>query len=133
MMFSPRSFVERTAPRKGKPRAATGTSRNHALAGVGDAKLSACRIRSGSRTEWPGRQSRCRPIFVVHRQSMWAPLAISTAVHALLLGGLWLGAQLRWPAPPIPIEVRPLHRKTQQVGPLAKRDEPPRAAAQPAR
>ncbi len=65
---------------------------------------------------------------VAWRQTLIGPLAISAAAHALLLGSLWLGARLSWPAPPIPIEVRPAHRTVQRVGPVDKRGERKTAA-----
>jgi hypothetical protein len=49
---------------------------------------------------------------------------LSAAGHALVLALLFLGAHLRWPAPPIPIEVRTAHRAVQRVGPVEKRGDP---------
>ena len=55
---------------------------------------------------------------------MLGPLAISTSGHALVLALLFLGAHLPWPAPPIPIEVRPAHRAVQRTGPVERRGDP---------
>src|SRR5207302_7660777 len=52
------------------------------------------------------------------------PLAVSTAGHAAVLAILFLSARLTWPAPPIPIEVRPAHRAVQRVAPVEKRGDP---------
>jgi hypothetical protein len=55
---------------------------------------------------------------------MLGPLAISTAGHALVLGLLFVGAHLTWPAPPIPIEVRAAHRAVKRTGPVEQRGTP---------
>jgi hypothetical protein len=55
---------------------------------------------------------------------MIGPLAISAAGHAALLALVFFGAHLSWPAPPIPIEVRPAHRAVQRTGPIEKRGDP---------
>lgn len=55
---------------------------------------------------------------------MAGPLAISTAGHAVVLALLFLSAHLTWPAPPIPIEVRPAHRAVQRVAPVEHRGDP---------
>jgi len=55
---------------------------------------------------------------------MIAPLAISAAGHAALLGLLLLGARLSSLAPPIPIEVRPAHRAVQRTGAVERRGDP---------
>ncbi len=55
---------------------------------------------------------------------MLGPLAISSAGHVLVLGLLLVGAHLSWPAPPIPIEVRPAHRAVQRTGPVEQRGDP---------
>ena len=61
---------------------------------------------------------------MVLRATWLGPLAISTAGHAVVLALLFLGAHLSWPAPPIPIEVRPAHRAVQRTGPVEKRGDP---------
>jgi hypothetical protein len=65
------------------------------------------------------------------RATMVAPLAISTAAHAAVLGLLYLGAHIRWPAPPIPIEVRPAHRAVERTGPVEQRGDPKSQAKPP--
>jgi hypothetical protein len=55
---------------------------------------------------------------------MIAPLAISAAGHAALLGLMLLGARLSSLAPPIPIEVRPAHRAVQRTGAVERRGDP---------
>ena len=41
-----------------------------------------------------------------------------------MLALLFLGAHLSWPAPPIPIEVRPAHRAVRRTGPVERRGDP---------
>jgi hypothetical protein len=60
----------------------------------------------------------------VARATLIGPLAISTAGHAVVLGLVFLAPHLTWPAPPIPIEVRPAHRAVQRTGPVEKRGNP---------
>jgi hypothetical protein len=55
---------------------------------------------------------------------MLGALAISAAGHALVIGLLLIGARLSWPAPPIPIEVRPAHRAVQRTATVEKRGDP---------
>jgi hypothetical protein len=43
-------------------------------------------------------------------------VAISVSVHAAALGLLFLGTHFTWTAPPIPIEVQPMHHATQKIG-----------------
>ncbi|MCU1277115.1 MAG: hypothetical protein JWM53_661 [bacterium] len=62
---------------------------------------------------------------------MIVPLVLSTAGHALILALLFLGAHLSWPAPPIPIEVRPAHRAVQRTGPVEQRGVPKSQAKPP--
>ena len=71
--------------------------------------------------KWPEPSSRCRPIAVARRSTLIVPLVLSAAGHLLVLGLLLYGAQLSWPAPPIPIEVRPAHRAVQRTGPIEQR------------
>ncbi|MGZ3429663.1 MAG: hypothetical protein ACXVCV_23595, partial [Polyangia bacterium] len=69
---------------------------------------------------------------MARRATLIVPLVLSAAGHALILALLFLGAHLSWPAPPIPIEVRPAHRAVQRTGPVEKRgdqksqDKPPK-------
>ena len=48
-------------------------------------------------------------------------------MHALVLALLYLGGHFSWPAPPIPIEIQPLHRTVKQIGPERRGDpnQPP--------
>jgi hypothetical protein len=55
---------------------------------------------------------------------MIGPLVISAAGHAAVLALVFVGAHLSWPAPPIPIEVRPAHRAVQRTGPVERRGDP---------
>jgi hypothetical protein len=61
---------------------------------------------------------------VARRARLIAPLLISAAGHALVLALLFLGAHLSWPAPPIPIEVRPSHRAVERTGPVERPGAP---------
>ncbi|MGZ3443997.1 MAG: hypothetical protein ACXVDD_30970 [Polyangia bacterium] len=61
---------------------------------------------------------------MARRATLIVPLVLSAAGHALILALLFLGAHLSWPAPPIPIEVRPAHRAVQRTGPVEKRGDP---------
>src|SRR6478609_4213156 len=68
---------------------------------------------------------------VARRPTMIAPLAISTAGHALVFALFFIGAHLPWPAPPIPIEVRTSHRSVQRTGPVEQRANPQQQAKKP--
>jgi hypothetical protein len=68
---------------------------------------------------------------VARRATLLLPLALSTAGHALLLALLIFGAHLSWPAPPIPIEVRPAHRAVKRTGPVERRGDPKHAPTPP--
>ena len=63
---------------------------------------------------------------------LYTPLALSVGAHVIVVFGLTVVGRFSFPAPPIPIEILPLHRSTEQVGeerrgvPNAR--EPPRAA-----
>lgn len=75
-------------------------------------------------------------MMVARRPTLAGPLAISTAAHGIVLALLFLGARLSWPAPPIPIELRPAHRAVQRTGPVEQRGDrkahaPPTRAARP--
>lgn len=58
-------------------------------------------------------------------------LLLSTVAHALVVALLFFGARFAWPAPPIPIEVRPAHRTVQRVGPTERRTPPKPSTAAP--
>src|SRR5690349_2500137 len=61
---------------------------------------------------------------VVRRATMLGPLLLSTAGHALALFFLLFGAHLRWPAPPIPIEVRAADRAVERRARVEGRGDP---------
>ena len=67
---------------------------------------------------------------------LWAPVALSLAVHGALLGSIALVGGLRWPAPPIPIELLPgtrsIERQGPDIAPLPVAPSPP-SKAEPAR
>jgi hypothetical protein len=59
----------------------------------------------------------------VPRAPLAVPLVISSLAHGLLLALLFLGARFSWPAPPIPIEVKPMHRAAKPAAPVEKHDD----------
>jgi hypothetical protein len=60
---------------------------------------------------------------IVPRAPLAVSLVISTVAHGILVGLLLLGARFSWPAPPIPIELKPMHRAASKAGPVEKRGD----------
>jgi hypothetical protein len=60
---------------------------------------------------------------IVPRAPLAVPLVISSLAHGFILALLFLGARFSWPAPPIPIEVKPMHRAAKPAAPVEKHDD----------
>lgn len=67
----------------------------------------------------------------MNRAPLAVPLVLSTAAHAVLVALLFFGARFSWPAPPIPIEVRPMHRAAKPKPPQPNVEAPSTESVKP--